>query len=149
MGEQALTDSTTRRAIEADCARQVNRYAILNDAADWEGVAALYHEAGRMARPSAPDVFIDGRDAILAAFQARPPRKSRHIVGNILVEVIDADNATAVSCIVLYQGAGGDAGDPPKMAPGQPLVGGFRDKLVRVGEEWLFAERVGWLDFTP
>lgn len=139
----------TRRAIEADCARQINLYALLNDAGDWEGVAALYHEHGRMARPSAPDAFVEGRAAILAAFEARPPRKTRHLVGNIVVDVVDEDNATATSCIVLYQGTAGEAGELAKMAPGQPLVGGFRDKFVREGEQWLFAERVGWLDFAP
>ena len=144
-----MIDTATRRAIEADCARQINLYALLNDASDWEGVAALYHEQGRMARPSTPDAFVEGRQAILAAFLARPPRKSRHVVGNIVVDALDGDNATASSCIVLYQGLAAEPGEMPKMAPGQPLVGGFRDRLLRVGDDWLFAERVGWLDFAP
>ena len=64
----------TIRAIEHDCAKLVARYANRNDAADWVAVAALYAPDGRMARPTAPDDWIAGREAILAAFKVRPPR---------------------------------------------------------------------------
>jgi ketosteroid isomerase-like protein len=56
---------------KAAIAELITRYAALNDAGDWDGVAALYTEDGRMSRPTAPDEFIDGRAAILAA--ATPP----------------------------------------------------------------------------
>jgi ketosteroid isomerase-like protein len=57
------------RAIE----RMIADYAAFNDAADWEAVAAMYVADGRMSRPTAPDDFIEGAEAILAAFRARPP----------------------------------------------------------------------------
>ena len=78
------------RAIEWDCAALINRYASLNDEALWEEVAALYAEDGSMTRPTAPDAPIVGREAILAAFESRPPRTTRHITANIVVTVIDA-----------------------------------------------------------
>jgi len=34
-------DEATRRAIEWDCTKLINRYTLLNDAADWDAVAAL------------------------------------------------------------------------------------------------------------
>jgi len=136
-----MPDSLTedaRRAIEWDCARLINLYAALNDAARWAEVAALYTEDGSMTRPSAPDAPIVGRDAILAAFESRPARTTRHITSNIVVTILDADTATATSAMLLFTGA-----DAP------PLVGGFVDLLHRVpGEGWRFAERRGSLTFA-
>jgi len=127
-----------RRAIEWDCARMINLYATLNDAARWAEVAALYTEDGSMTRPSAPDAPIIGRDAILAAFEARPARTTRHVTANIVVTALDADTATATSAMLLFTAA-----DAP------PLVGGFSDRLRRVpGEGWRFAERRGSLSFV-
>ena len=61
-------------AIEWECARLINRYALLNDAGRWDELVALYAEDGLMTRPTAPDAPIVGREALLAAFTARPPR---------------------------------------------------------------------------
>lgn len=121
------------RAIE----RLILDYAALNDAGEWEALAALYVPEGRMSRPSAPDVFIAGREAILAAFRARPPRASRHIVANMRVDVAGG-TATASSQILLFTGAGA-----------VPLVGSYHDRLTRTGEGWRFVERAGSLDFQP
>ena len=136
-----MADSLTaeaRRAIEWDCATLINLYATLNDSARWAEVAALYTEDGSMTRPSAPDAPIIGRAAILAAFESRPPRTTRHITANIVVTVLDADTATATSAMLLFTAA-----DAP------PLVGGFADRLRLVpGEGWRFAERRGSLSFT-
>jgi len=126
-----------RRAIEADCERLIKRAINLGDAHDWLAVAALYTEDARFARPSQPGVFVEGREAILASFLARPPRAQRHVVANVVVDVEDADHARAFSVIVLYQGEAA------------PLVGTYTDRLVRTPEGWRFAERVGGLDFRP
>jgi uncharacterized protein (TIGR02246 family) len=119
------------RAIE----RLILDYAARNDAGDWEAVANAFTADGRMSRPVAPDDFTEGRDAILVAFKARPPRKTRHIIANIRVDVM-GDSATAESQIMLFTG--------PDMAP---LVGSFHDRLIRTGEGWRFTERRGSLDF--
>lgn len=113
------------------------RYAALNDAGDWEGVADLYEDDGRMSRPTAPDEFIEGRDAILAAFKARPARQSRHIVANVLAEKIDMLNATATSQILLFTAA-----------DQTPMVGTYSDTLKKSLKGWRFAERRGSLDFA-
>ena len=131
-----MTDVQTlidERAIE----RMIVDYAAFNDAADWDAVAALYVPEGRMSRPTAPDDFIEGADSILAAFRARPPRTSRHIVANIRVSV-GGDAATATSQILLFTAAG----QPP-------LVGTYADRLVRTGAGRRFVERRGSLDFPP
>ena len=129
-----MTDAV-RRAIEQDCARLVNLYANLNDAGDWVGVASLYAEQGTMTRPTAPDAPIVGRAAILAAFQARPARASRHIVGNIVIDVESNGSASGESAMLLFTGTAA------------PLVGSFHDRFVRTDDGWRFAERRGSIVF--
>jgi ketosteroid isomerase-like protein len=143
-----MTDEE-RRAIEADCERLIKRYVNLNDAQDWPAVAALYTEDARFARPSQPGAFIEGREAILASFLARPARSQRHVIANVVVDVEDADHARAFSVIVLYQGDPAPAGELPAMDGKSPLIGTFTDRLVRTAEGWRFAERAGGLDFKP
>jgi hypothetical protein len=86
-----------RRAIEHDCARLIALYANLNDEARWTEVAALYAEDGVMVRPTAPDAPTVGRAAILEAFKARPPRVTRHVCSNVVIDVESEDIARGVS----------------------------------------------------
>ncbi|MEG3089083.1 nuclear transport factor 2 family protein [Sphingomonas sp. PB4P5] len=124
------------RAAEWDCTRLVHLYANLVDQARWAEVAALYVADGRMTRPTAPDLPVVGRDAILAAFEARPPRVTRHICSNVVIELVSDRSARGNSAMLLFSAA-----DKP------PLVGGFEDSFVRVDEGWRFAERRGTLTF--
>ena len=138
-----------RRAIEADCERLIKQYINHNDAQDWQAVAALYTEDARFARPIKPDEFIEGREAILASFLARPPRAQRHVIANVVIDVESPTSARAFSVIVLYQGEAAAEGELPAMSANSPLVGTFTDRLVLTDEGWRFAERVGGLDFKP
>ena len=142
-------DEATRRAIEWDCTKLINRYTLLNDAADWDAVAALYAEDGQMARPSAPDKPIVGREAILATFKSRPARAARHVVSNIVVDVLSETEATAMSVIVLYQGIASESGGLPARDTSGPLIGTYTDRLRKTADGWQFAERRGGLDFAP
>lgn len=143
-----MTESE-RRAVEADCERLIRQYVNLNDAQEWEAVAALYTQDARFSRPSKPGEFIEGRAAILASFKARPPRAQRHIISNTVVDALDADTARAFSVIVLYMGDAAQDGGLPVRDPAGPLIGTFRDLIVRTPEGWRFKERVGGLDFRP
>ena len=124
-----------RAAIEHRCATLIARYANLNDAGDWAAIAALYAADGRMTRPTAPDDWIIGREAILAAFRARPARATRHLCTNIVVDVLSPDRAIAESAMALF------TPDAP------PKHGGFHDRFVCEDGEWRFAERRGFLSF--
>ena len=137
-----------RRAIEADCARLINHYVNCNDAQEWDQVAALYTDDAVFKRPSGGDPII-GREAILASFLARPPRAQRHVIANIVVDVISAVEARAFSAIVLYQGDVTTDGILPVQAANSPLIGWFRDRIVLTDNGWRFAERSGGLDFRP
>ncbi|MBC2651190.1 nuclear transport factor 2 family protein [Novosphingobium flavum] len=121
---------------EREIERAILDYAAWNDSGAWEKVAALYSADGRMSRPTAPDDFIVGREAILAAFLARPPRTTRHICANIRITLDGSDHARADSQILLFTG--------PDQAP---LVGTYADRLVHTADGWRFAERRGSLDF--
>lgn len=131
-----MTDDE-RFAIEWACTRLVHRYANLNDAGDWDAVAELYAPDGQMARPTAPDQAIEGRAAILAAFRARPPRTTRHVCANVVIDVADSDTASGESVMLLFTG------------PGAPIVGMFHDTFVRSSGEWRFASRRGSVTFMP
>jgi len=141
-------DDQSRMAIEWTCTRLINRYALYNDAADWEALAALYAPDGLMTRPSAPDQPVVGREAILAGFRSRPARASRHIVSNIVVDVESDTQASAFSVILLFQGQAAADGGLPARDPKGPLVGWFRDRFVKTAEGWRFSERRGGLDFA-
>jgi ketosteroid isomerase-like protein len=110
-------------------------YAAHNDAGDWDAIAALYVSDGRMSRPTAPDDFIEGQAAILAAFTSRQLRTTRHICANIRVWA-EGDSAMAESQILLFTGH-----EAPK-------VGSYHDRLTRTPEGWRFTERRGSLDFA-
>jgi hypothetical protein len=130
-------DDLDRMIAERACERLILDYAANNDAGQWEAVVALYVAEGRMSRPTAPDAFIERRDAILAAFLARPPRKTRHICANIQVSIESATSASATSQIMLFTGA-----------EQAPLVGSYHDKFKHTDAGWRFAERRGSLDFS-
>ncbi|MEP7349815.1 MAG: nuclear transport factor 2 family protein [Sphingorhabdus sp.] len=131
-------DMITRIIAERACEKLIIDYAALNDAGDWDAVAGFYTDDGRMSRPTAPDDFVEGRAAILAAFKNRPARTTRHICSNIRVTVESEDGATAASQILLFTGS-----------DQAPLVGSYVDRLVLTGQGWRFAERRGSLDFPP
>jgi hypothetical protein len=128
-------DGLAKLLAEREIERLILDYAAHNDAANWEAVADMFAVNGRVSRPIAPDDFTEGRNAILAAFKARPPRRTRHIVSNIRVNVTDS-TAVASSQIMLFTGA--------DMAP---LVGSFADQLILTHDGWRFVERRGSLDF--
>jgi ketosteroid isomerase-like protein len=130
-----------RLLAEHEISRLITRFALLNDAADWAAVAATFTADGRFVRPAGGESAI-GRDAILASFASRPPRKSRHLITNILVDVMSPDEAAASSAMLLTTAPAGEAS-----AASPALIGGFRDRLARTPDGWRFAERVGFLDF--
>lgn len=134
---------------EHACEKLIKTYAALLDAGQWEDVAQLYVESGRMSRPTAPDDYVDGRDAILASFTARPARISRHVCINIRVELTAEDAARATSQILLFVAEPGEDGGLPLQSPLPPMVGTYQDKLVLTADGWRFAERRGSLDFKP
>jgi ketosteroid isomerase-like protein len=135
--------SLERAAIGWECERLIHLYSMLNDAGDFQAMADLFTPDGVFARPSQGDVLIRGRDNILAAYTARPPRFTRHMITTVVVTVVDADAATAHSYLSLHSGQPGES--LPRAAESGYMIGDFHDRLVRVDGEWKFQERRGSL----
>ena len=129
-----------RMLAEHEISRLTTQFALLNDSGDWEAVAATFTEDASFVRPAGGDPVV-GRAAIHASFASRPPRKSCHLITNIIVDVISATEANSRCTLLLYAAP---AGESTAASPG--LIGGFRDRLVRTAEGWRFAERIGFLD---
>jgi SnoaL-like domain len=140
-------NTADRLAIEWECTRLISLYAALNDAARWDDVAALYTDDGVMARPAAPDQLIIGRTAILASLTGRPPRISRHICSNIIVDVKNDTEASAQSTILLFTGKQGPDGGLPIRDDKPPLVGSYHDRFRLTPLGWRFADRRGSMVF--
>jgi hypothetical protein len=148
MSSEALSE-TERAVIEWRCAQLIHRFALLNDARRFDEAAPLFAEDCIFGRPTAPDDPMVGRDAIIAALKARPPRITRHIVSNIVIEVVSPTEARGESYVTLLTA--------PALADGQALpvkadavqsVGGFSERFKKVDGEWVFAERRGYLTLT-
>jgi ketosteroid isomerase-like protein len=131
-----------RLLAEAEITRLVTQSAALSDAGDFAALATMFTEDGVYQRPSGGDPIV-GRAQILASYKARPPRLARHVVANVLVDVVSADEARCRSTLLLYTG---EPGEQPAKAAAPALLGGFEDRLVRQDGKWLFAERRGWVD---
>ena len=129
-----------RLLAENEIERLVKRFALLNDEADWSAVAAMFVDEGRFVRPAGGDPIV-GRQAIHDSFASRPPRVSRHLITNIIVDVTSPDEATSRCAMLLYTAPAGET-----TAVGPALIGGFRDRLARTAAGWHFVERIGFLD---
>jgi 3-phenylpropionate/cinnamic acid dioxygenase small subunit len=114
------------------------RYTELVDAADFDGLAALF-EHGRITNEGVEGA-ISGADAVRALYR-RTNRvhhdgtlRTRHLTSNVIVDVDEhADRATARSAFVVFQ--------QTAALPLQPIVAGrYRDEFERAGE-WRFARR--------
>ena len=100
--------------------------------------------SGGYSRPTAPDVFIRGRDKVLESYLARPPRYTRHMITSVVITVQDADHATGHSYLALHTGKPGEDGAVGQ-ADASYLIGDFKDTFVRDAETWKFMERRGTL----
>lgn len=141
---------TEKLLIERACTRLVTEFSCHNDRRDFVSLSRLFTEDGAFARPADPDNYTVGRDQIRAAFEARPnDRITRHLITNILIDVIDAHNATGTCYATLFM-APADA--EPAMfgvkANASQLVGEFSMAFALTGEGWKIARQTGRIIFT-
>jgi ketosteroid isomerase-like protein len=144
-------NDTEKMLIAEACRHLVHRYAYLNDERDFAAIAAMFTEDGVLFRPSAPDMPIQGRAAILTALQTRPATTATfHLCTDVVVEVLSMNHATARSRILMLSGertAGAIVPDAGTVKP--PLPGTYEDELVLREEGWKFASRKGGLWVRP
>ncbi len=112
------------------------RYAECVDAADFDGIAALFAQ-GRITNEGVAGAIV-GADAVRKLY-ARTNRvhddgttRTRHVNSNVIVDIDETEgNATARSSFVVFQ--------QTAALPLQPIVSGrYRDSFLRTGREWNF-----------
>ena len=140
MSDAPDMDDAARIAIEQACRRLVVQFAKFNDDWDHEALAALFVEDCEFARPLDPELPYFGRDKVHAIFRDRKARLTRHVMTNILITVVSADEARGNSYVTMLSSPHTDGW--PREAEGI-FVGAFDDVFVRTADGWKFKSRRG------
>ncbi len=120
-------------------------YARAVDFRDYDAFAELFAEDGVLdvGRP------INGKAAIAKSMTKRPDElRSRHVLTNIFIDVIDEDHARGISYLTLYRHNGKQslvAGPVPFTGPA--AIGHYEDRFVRTAQGWRFERRSLMLAF--
>lgn len=123
------------------CHDLVIRFASCNDSRDAQGIAALFSEDGVLVRPNGD--ALTGPAAIAAAYADRPAdRITRHLAGNVLIEVTSPTTATGASTVLLWSGSAADAAGPfGRPMKNREVMGEFEDRFVKTPDGWRIARR--------
>ena len=133
-------DVSERVLIERECERLVTLYCHYVDHGAAERIAELFAKDGVW---RSPEVTMNGEDELRRGFRARQKnqkRMSRHVCNNLLIDVVDADNASGCVYLTLYR-HDGDEGRAVSPLPGPQLIGEYRDRFVSTADGWRFSER--------
>lgn len=129
-----------RLAIELACGKLPLLFARYADIGDHAALADLFTEDCRYSRPFQPQYPFHGRSRVQAIFRDRPPILVRHVVTNVLVEVVSPTQAYGSNYLTMLSS---HAGVEPPQEAGGIYVGGFEDEYVLDGGVWRFASRAG------
>ncbi len=137
-------NATQLADIEA-CRSLVLEFAARIDNGQSHTLGELLAPDATFARPTMPDKIIEGVDAILAAFAARPKNLvSQHLNLNIRIRLTGADTAEGHSVVMLYLANAEEELVPGKgRNAGAPLIGTWTDTFVRTAAGWRFKDRRG------
>jgi hypothetical protein len=139
-------ESLDQLLIERECERLVTAYCHYVDHGEAEKIADLFSDDGIW---RGPGVEMNGIEEVrkgFAARQANAGRMSRHVCNNLLINVVDEDNATGTVYLTLYR-HDGDVQRRTSPLEGPELVGEYRDRFVRTAAGWRFAERDTMVSF--
>lgn len=130
------------------CHDLVMRFVACNDRRDAQGLAALFAETGMLVRPNG-DTLV-GPVAIAAAYAERPAdRLTRHLVGNVLIDVTSPTRAIGSSTVLLWSASANDVPGPfGRPAQGRQVMGEFEDTFVRTAQGWRIARREARFTFV-
>lgn len=127
------------------CRSLILEFAACVDERRYADLRHLMTGDASFARPTVPDVIIEGADAIVAAFGTRPAHvETQHLNLNLRIRLTGPDTAEGESIVMLFIGDANDAFVPGKGRPvGPPLLGIWRDQFVRTPQGWRFSARRG------
>jgi ketosteroid isomerase-like protein len=131
-----------RLLIEHACMKLQMQYGMFADRGDSEGFTQLFAPDGSVAVPEAPP-FV-GHAAIRESIQALTALgvTMRHVLTNAVVDAVDAEHATGVCYLVVYNSkADADASGQRPVAP-PATVGEYADTFRRTPQGWRFQSRV-------
>jgi len=134
-------DDLQRLMIERACQRLVLQFAQYNDDLDHESLANLFVEDCVFARPLDPQYPYYGKDKVHAIFRDRKARLTRHVMTNILIDVLSEDEAKGRSYVTMAS-----SGTPNEKWPREGegiFMGAFDDVFVRTDDGWKFKSRLG------
>lgn len=126
--------------IQRECETLSIAYARHLDYHEYDAFADLFTEDGHL-NAGGP---IDGREKLRAIMGKRSDRlRSRHVLTNIHIDVIDADSATGIAYLSLYRHTGDESLAPDPVEFDAPAaVGHYTDRFERTPDGWRFASRV-------
>lgn len=128
-----------RLQIEHACARLSVGYANHIDARRYDAFVELFADDAELDTGG----LLRGKEAIRRAMARRSDRlRSRHVLTNILIDVIDADHARGVTYLTLYRHIG-DVPDSEPIERTLPAgIGQYKDEFVRGANGFRIARRV-------
>lgn len=132
-------DTLSRMEAERACERLVMRYALAVNAWDIDTFVALFTPDAVWQRPHVAP--LNGHAAIRAFMDSQPKERTlRHVNGLCVVSVDDHGTAaSSISQTTVYETP--VRGALPVPLDGVAMVVEYRDRLARVGTDWLFARR--------
>lgn len=138
-------DPTEQANIERACEQLCIAYARSIDFRDYDNFVELF----------ADDAVLDvgnplhGQAAILESIRRRPDElRSRHVMTNLFVEVLNRDQARGMAYLSLYRHIGEESLLQEPVAFSAPAaVGHYEDRYVRTDAGWRFARRRLFLAF--
>jgi len=135
---KTTTERDLERQIEWDCTQLLHRFYGFLDEKRYAEMADLFVPEGAWVRLGEE---LRGPKAILAAMDSRQDWLTAHVVTNIRVSVVNANEAHTVQYVTLYRQEGHKPADGP--APVVPPLGLLRhaDHLVRRDGEWRFLRK--------
>jgi 3-phenylpropionate/cinnamic acid dioxygenase small subunit len=140
-----VLDSRIRFAIERACTDLAMEYARSIDFRDYDNIVDVFTEDATLVIGEK----LVGRAAILEAMMQRPADlRSRHVISNVFIDVVDDRNARGICYLTLYRFKGQAAlerGAVPLR--GAAAIGHYEDTFVRTPRGWRIAHRVLHLAF--
>lgn len=132
-------DEIERMHAEWACVRLTQDFCYLIDQRRYDELAALFTEGGTWVRHG---VRLEGRAAIVAALETRPPNQfTRHVTTGFHFSEVTPDSARATFYNTSYYSM--EKGEPPFIyRPENALILDFEDRFEKGRHGWRIAERL-------
>lgn len=131
---------TAERLIQRECETLSIAYARYLDFREYDRFVDLFTEGAHLDAGG----VIDGRENIRLAMSKRSDKlRSRHILTNIHIDVIDENTATGIAYLTLFRHRGPESlEDAPVEFEAPAAVGHYTDRFERTDQGFRFARRV-------